>query len=358
MASKVFFVKTGAEDAVEVISDKLERLLHKSGILSVINKEDFTPIKLHFGDTGNTGHIRWQWVRKAAEVVKSFTPNSYLTDTNVIYKASNRTNSVEHLKIASLHGFDLANIGIPVIISDGLRGRNFIEVPVNGRHFDSVKVASDIADSDSMLAMTHITGHIMTGVGGALKNVGMGCACRRGKYEMHCGAVPEISPSHCVACGECVQICPAGALSLKDEVISIKEDKCLGCGECAVVCRTKAIEIKWSETLENLQEKMVEYAKGVIDSLKSRVAYLNFLIRITKDCDCLAKDDPRIVDDIGILASLDPVAIDCASIALVKNAGKKDVFKSGYPSADWSIQLKYAEELGLGSTKYIIEEVL
>ncbi|MFH1190443.1 MAG: DUF362 domain-containing protein [Candidatus Omnitrophota bacterium] len=357
MAAKVYYVRAGAGDPLHVVSAKLGRLIDKSSVLSRIRKDDFTAIKMHFGDKGNTGHIRAEWVKEAANRVREITPNVFLADTNVIYKASSRTNSMDHLKVAYEHGFNPENVGLPVIIADGLRGRNFAEVPTSGRHFSKIKMAADFADCDSMLVMTHITGHILTGVGGSLKNVGMGCSSRRGKYEQHCGAVPEVDASHCAGCGKCVEICPAGALRLEMKRIKIAKDACLGCGECAVVCKTKAIEIRWSETLENLQEKMVEYAKGVIDSFGSRVGYMNFLIKVTKDCDCLAKDDPRIVDDLGMLASNDPVAIDKASVDLIRASGGKDVFTEGYPGTDWSAQLKYAFKLGLGSAEYKLEEV-
>ncbi|MCX5678196.1 MAG: DUF362 domain-containing protein [Candidatus Omnitrophica bacterium] len=357
MPSKVHYIKVDAQDSVQAISKKLGVLIDKSKVLSFIKKDDFTAIKMHFGDKGNTGHIRWEWIRETAKHVKGITSNAFLADSNVIYKASSRTNSIDHLKIASEHGFNPENIGVPVLIADGLRGRSFVEVPVKGKHFSKIKMASDFADCDSLLAMTHITGHILTGMGGAIKNVGMGCASRRGKYEQHCGTVPEVNSSYCGACGECVGVCPGGALSLKNKKISIAKDACLGCGECAVVCKTKAIEIRWSETLENLQEKMVEYAKGVTDSFKSSVGYINFIIKVTKDCDCLAKDDPRIVNDLGILASRDPVAIDKASVDLIKASSGKDVFAAGYPETDWSVQLNYASRMGLGGLEYKLEEV-
>jgi len=357
MAGKVHYIKADARDSAQVVSKKLGILIDKSKVLSFIKKDDFTAIKMHFGDKGNTGHIRWEWAREAAKHVKNITANAFLSDSNVIYKASSRTNSVDHLMIASEHGFNPENIGVPVLIADGLRGRNFTEVPVNGRHFSKIKMASDFADCDSLLALTHITGHILTGMGGAIKNVGMGCASRRGKYEQHCGTVPEVNASYCGACGECVGICPAGALSLKNGKIAIAKNACLGCGECAVICKTKAIEIRWSETLENLQEKMVEYAKGIIGSFRSNVGYINFLIKVTRDCDCLAKDDPRIVNDLGILASHDPVAIDKASVDLIKASSGKDVFAAGYPETDWSVQLDYASKIGLGSLEYKLEEV-
>ncbi|MBN2453500.1 MAG: DUF362 domain-containing protein [Candidatus Omnitrophica bacterium] len=357
MAGKVYYARVGKTDTIPSVSSKLRTLIEKSAVLSPIKKGDFTAIKLHFGEEGNTGHIKHEWVKEAAKCVGMITDNSFLADSNVIYKASRRTNAIDHLKIASEHGFRFSSIGVPVLIADGLRGRNFIEVPVNGKHFKKIKMASDFANADSMLVLTHVTGHILTGVGGALKNIAMGCSSRRGKYEQHCGTVPEINPEHCVACGQCVAVCPAGCLKISGKKISIDEKSCLGCGECAVVCKTRAIEIRWSETLENLQEKMVEYAKGVAGAFGSRIGYINFLIRVTKDCDCLAKDDPDIVNDLGILASNDPVAIDKASIDLILAAAKKDVFAEGHPETDWSKQLKYASSLGLGNMKYELEEV-
>lgn len=357
MACKVYYAKIGEHDSISTVSQKLAVLIRKSGVLGFISKDDFTAVKLHFGDDGNTGHIRPEWVAETVKYVKELTSNSFLADTNVIYKASRRANTVDHLKIASEHGFSLDTIGIPILIADGLRGRNFVEVPVNGKHLQKIKLASDFADSDGMLAMTHVTGHIMTGVGGAIKNVGMGCSSRRGKYEQHCGTVPELRAEYCVSCARCVAICPAGALSLTSHGIGMNEKLCLGCGECAVVCKTKAIEIRWSETLENMQEKMVEYAKGTIDALGGKLGYINFLIKVTKDCDCLAKDDPRIVKDLGILASSDPVAIDKASVDLIRGAALSDVLTAGYPQTDWLSQLKYAESMGLGTLDYVLEEV-
>jgi uncharacterized Fe-S center protein len=352
MKSKVYCIKTDEKDSVDCISKKLGKLIEASGVLGCVGSDDFTAIKIHFGDAGNTGHIRWEWAAEAARHLAKRTQNAFISDSNVIYKMGKRANSVEHLKMADEHGFSLKNVGVPVIIADGLRGMNFTEVPVSGKHYSKVKIASDFACSDSILAMSHMTGHIVTGMGCAIKNMGMGCSSRRGKYEQHCGAYPEVLAEHCVGCGACVRACPAECLVLKNGRITFARESCLGCGECAVICKTKAIEIRWSENLEKLQEKMVEYAAGAIKAVNGKVGYINFLVKITKDCDCLAKDDPRIVKDIGILASSDPVAIDRASVDLVlKNAGK-DVFKDGYPETDWSVQLKYAVKSGLGSMDY------
>jgi len=185
----------------------------------------------------------------------------------------------------------------------------------------------------------------------------MGCASRRGKFEQHCGIVPDFNSDHCVGCGQCAVNCPAGCLSMVGGKARLDERSCIGCGECVVVCKTDALTAKWSETLANLQEKMVEYAYGVTVALDKKLGYINFLTNITKDCDCLAKDEPRIMQDIGILASDDPVSIDKASADLLNGAGAKDVFRSQHPEIDWTVQLKYASSLGMGELDYNLVEL-
>ncbi len=357
MPSAVYYIKTGNADSVEDVSRRLDRLIEKSAILDFIREGDFTGIKLHFGEEGNTGYIHREWVKCAVKRAHARTKNLFLTDSNVLYKNSRRTNSVEHLKVASEHGFDLGSIGAPILIADGLFGRNYTEVAIKGKHFSKVKIASDIADSDSLLVMSHVTGHIQTGLAASLKNLGMGCASRRGKHEQHSGIVPEVNMKFCVGCGLCALDCPAAAITMKAGKAQISDERCIGCGECVVVCRTKAIQTKWSETLENLQEKMVEYAHGVISALKGQLGYINFMIKVTRNCDCLEKGERRMTDDLGILASRDPVAIDKAAADLLNSRHGRDIFREKFPDIDWTVQLKHAAGLGLGDLDYKLVEV-
>jgi len=179
MKNTIFFADL-KEGSGKTLLNKLDSLLDHMDLKGKIREKDFVAIKLHFGEKGNTGFVRPHLLRKIVDRVKQFKGKPFLTDTNTLYTGT-RSEAVSHLTTASEHGFSLENIGIPVMISDGLRGRNYMEAPVAGKHFRKVKVASDISDCDSMLALNHITGHILTGVGGAIKNVGMGCSSRRGK---------------------------------------------------------------------------------------------------------------------------------------------------------------------------------
>ncbi|MDP3730434.1 MAG: DUF362 domain-containing protein [Candidatus Omnitrophota bacterium] len=357
MASDVFMVKVSRDDPDKAIARKLDTLIDASGVLGFLRKDDYTGIKIHFGEEGNTGHIKADWLKGLVERLRSVTNNIFFTDTNVLYKQSKRTNAVDHLKLAYSHGFGFQNMNVPVIIADGLRGRNYTDVEINKKRFSKVKIASDITDCDSLLALTHITGHIMTGFAGAIKNMGMGCASRRGKFEQHCGIVPDLNPVECVGCGLCASNCPADAIKLSEGKAKIDLANCIGCGECVVVCKTEALNAKWSETLANLQEKMVEYACGAVEAVDRRVGYINFLTNITRDCDCLAKDEPRIVEDVGILASNDPVSIDSASAEILNGLRDKDIFRQEHPEIDWMIQLRYAASVGLGRTDYKLRTV-
>ena len=355
--SKVYCIRVRGRERFSSLSDKTIRLLKKIPYLDSIKKNDFVGIKTHFGEKDNIGYIDPRLIKRIAEFLKERSKRVFITDTNTLYMGS-RSNSVEHLRLAYEHNFSPSQIGIPIIIADGLRGRNFIKIEVSGKHLKSVKIAADIVNSDFLLCLSHMTGHMLTGFGGTIKNLGMGCASRAGKLEQHSNVLPSVLRDKCEGCGICVRWCPANAINIEEGKAVIVQNMCVGCGECTVVCKNGAIEIKWSESVRNLQEKMAEYALGVAKAIgPCRICYVNFLTHITKDCDCMSKGEPPICDDIAIMASADPVALDKASVDAVIKINSKDIFKIGYPDIDWSIQLNHAEAIGLGKTSYDIEEL-
>ena len=145
----------------------------------------------------------------------------------------------------------------------------------------------------------------------------------------------------------------------------IDNRKCIGCGECIIVCANEAIHVRWDTDSTLFQKKLVEYSFAALKGKKGRCAFLNFLIQISPACDCPPFNDTPLVQDLGIMASRDPVAIDQASVDMVNNqkvlAGSciknqeeinRDIFKAVYPKVDWTIQLDYAEEIGLGNRNY------
>lgn len=324
-----------------------------AGTCSKFKKGEFVAIKMHFGERGNDGYIKPEFVRPFIKELKQLGTRPFLTDTNTIYSGP-RNNAADHLLVASEHGFATNKLQVAVIIADGLRGDDYDEVPINGNHFKKVKIGRAFTHANGMLVLSHFKGHLLTGFGGAIKNLGMGCGSRAGKFEMHSSSAPTVAEAACSKCGACVPRCAHGALTLASGPISIDKQKCVGCGECAVICPTGALSITWDDAAKPVQEKCAEYALGAVKNKKT--FFVNFVNHITPNCDCMSIGEKCIADDVGILASEDPVAIDKASFDLiVKKHG--NVFADTHPliTAEW--QCEYAEKVGLGKRDYELIEV-
>ena len=294
---------------------KVRRLFEAADFASCIHERDRTAIKLHFGEQGNDSYISPVYVRQVVEKIKAAGALPFVTDTNTLYLGS-RSNAVDHITTAVHHGFDYAVVGAPVIIADGLCGKNVAHVAIDKKHFKTVTIAGDIMAADSMIVMTHFKGHEVAGFGGALKNLAMGCAPPQGKRAQH-QAKPFSIRDHCTGCGKCVEVCPKSAITLVGEKSSIDKNLCIGCFECMTVCPSHAIDIDWETEIPLFTERLIEYAYGAVLGKAGKVGYISFLTRITPDCDCVPWSDASIVPDIGILASKDPVAIDAAACDLV-----------------------------------------
>jgi uncharacterized Fe-S center protein len=305
--------------------------------------------------------------------VKQYRGKPFLTDTNTLYVGT-RSEAVSHLTTAFENGFSESVVNAPILIADGLRGNSAVKVQIDKPIFKTVSIAREIYVADGLIAVTHFKGHELTGFGGALKNVGMGCASRQGKLNQHSNISPQVNGRICTGCETCLSWCAQEAISMrppssgvetKHSIAFIDPNKCVGCGECILGCPSGAIQIQWNESIPVFQKKMVEHVYGAIQKKKEKTVYLNFLTQISPACDCYGYSDAPIVNDIGILSSEDPVAIDQASVDLVNGqegnrfsklpgAWKpgEDKFRAIYPQVDWNIQLAYGEEIGLGTRKY------
>jgi hypothetical protein len=235
-------------------------------------------------------------------------------------------------------------------MADGLYGDEEIEVPIQGKLYKKVKLASLVVKAQAMVMVSHFTGHLATGFGAALKNMGMGCASRKGKMAQHSTAKPKVKMEACTKCGMCVKWCPEEAIAMTTEGAVIDSDKCIGCGQCLAVCRFDAVAYNWGATYEDLQKKVVEHAMGVAASKPGKILYINFLTRISKDCDCMPGFE-SIVPDIGVLIGLDPVALDAASLTLVEQHAGAALSSLAY-DIPYRKQLEYAAELGFGNADY------
>ncbi len=356
MKSKVYFVPADGREPAEVLAEKAKKAYLATGLNDRIAEDEFAALKIHFGEAGNTGYIKPQWLTGLIWEVRTRTKHAFLTDSNTLY-VGNRSNSIDHLRLAWSHGFTPETTGVPVIIADGLIGHDKREPRSVQARTASSKIASAILDSDALVCLTHVTGHVQTGLGAAIKNMGMGCASRAGKLDQHSVTHPRVNAKQCRNCGVCMAFCPEAAIVQAEGHVVIDPARCIGCGECLVVCKFGAVKMKWDEDSVRLQEKLAEYAFRVFDHFKGKAGFVNFLIQVTKDCDCMARNQKRIVEDIGILASLDPVAVDQATADLViDRGGGKDPLRAGY-DIDWSAQLRHGQRIGLGKTTYDLVEL-
>lgn len=365
MASKVFFTDFRAKGFKQSKVQKIQRLFERAEFASLVSPGDLTAVKLHFGEIGNDGYISPVFVRQIVDKIKDAGGNPFLTDTNTLYSGK-RANAVDHLTTAVLHGFDYAVTGAPVVIADGLKGSDEKRIAISGKHFETVRIAAAIADADSMMVLSHFKGHEMAGFGGAVKNLAMGCATPKGKQDQH-ATRPVVNPSKCVGCKICVDICPTDAIAMVEgKKARVDQSLCIGCGECMAHCQVKAFQLDWNTEIQDFTEKMVEYAYGSVLNKENKVGYMTFLMNITPDCDCTPWSDAPIVQDIGILASWDPVALDQACLDLVNEAVANhhsrlgdaketecgDKFKTLHKHTQGTLQLSYGQALGLGSRNY------
>lgn len=335
--------------------EKLGELADRVGLGEMVASGDLVAVKTHFGERGNTAFVPPFYVRRLVEKVKEKGGKPFVTDAGTLY-VGGRATAYDHLITAAGHGFTLESLGAPVIIADGLTGHDFEEVEVGGRHLEKVKIASAAVHADALVVVSHLTGHELTGFGCALKNVGMGLGSRGGKQQMHSDMKPEVQAGKCTGCGKCLRWCPRGAISLEDRdggrKAVIDHGRCIGCGECTVMCFEGAIAPRCSGDPGVCQRKIVEYVKGVLSGKEGKAVFFNFLMNVSPSCDCWDYNDRPVVEDLGILASRDIVAVDQAAVDLVNDAAGRDVFRELYPDVDWEDQLAYAEELGLGSRDY------
>ena len=354
---------------------KLKTLILAAGIRDIDFDGKFVAIKMHFGELGNVAHIRPQFAKAVVDVVKSLGGKPFLTDCATMYPGS-RKNALEHLECAWLNGFSPLSVGCPIIIGDGIKGTDEVCVPVKGgEYIKEAKIGRAIMDADVFISLSHFKGHDFASLGGALKNIGMGCGSRAGKKEQHSSGKAIIKAENCRGCKQCLKNC-ANAGLVFDELthkMTIDEQNCIGCGNCLGACNFDAICFKNDTANELLSRRIAEYSKAVLDGRPS--FHINLLMDISPCCDCHGDNDVPILPNLGMLASKDAVALDQASVDICQKAeplpGSQlyeaihsyDFHETGnhwnnlHPESDWKSCFEQAEKIGLGSRDYELVNV-
>ncbi len=346
MASKVYFAKIESSDQGER-QTQLEKLLDKTSCFMEYKKDEIVPVKLTIGDSTCIYHINPDLVKKVVGNIKKQGAKPFLFDTSVIYKGE-RQNAFDHLRLAESKGFSYSKVGAPFIVADGLLGKDGTEYEISAQHIKKIKVPSFVGMLDSLLVLSHATGHIFSGFAGAVKNVAMGMSCRPTKQVQHSSMKPSVIQDKCTACGCCIRICPVKAIAFNAKKKAQIDTKiCIGCGECLCACKFDAVYVNWDEDMDVFCARMDEVAKFILSKFKNKF-FITFAFDITQECDCIStKNDKLVSKNIGILASQDPLALDKATTDL--STDEYHFFKE---HGAYRNMFEYAQKIGVGSLDY------
>ena len=250
-------------------------------------------VKVHSGERGNQNYLRPEFLKPIIDYV-----NGTVVECNTAYEGARNTTE-KHKELIKEHGWsDLFNVDI--LDSEG--PDLVLDIPT-GKIINKNYVGKNIENYDSLLVVSHFKGHPMGGYGGALKQLSIGLASSYGKAYIHGAGIPENI---------------------------------------------------WTADHTKFLESMADSAKSVVDYFKDEIAYINIMCNMSVDCDCCAKAEDPCIKDIGILVSLDPVAIDKACIDLVYNSNDpgKDHLVERIESRNGLHTIDSAYELGIGSKEY------
>ena len=363
-ASKVYFT-TFHTTLEENIQQKLSRLLLTAGMDQIDFKNRYVAIKMHFGEPGNLAYLRPNYAKTVADLVRQLGGKPFLTDCNTLY-VGGRKNALDHIESAYVNGFTPYTTGCHIIIADGLKGSDDVAVPVDGEYVKNARIGRALMDADIVISLTHFKGHEATGIGGTIKNLGMGGGSRAGKKEMHADGKPTVNESKCIGCGACRKICAHDAPTIENRKMHIDTNKCVGCGRCIAVCPMDAIEGVYDPNGHLLNCKMAEYAKAVVQGRPS--FHISLAMDISPNCDCHTENDVPVIPNVGMFASFDPVALDeaCAEMcsrmprnpnAAFEDASSDDLFHAVHTVTHWQDQTEHGEKIGLGSREYELIEI-
>jgi len=335
-------------------------LLDKSGFVEMIPNGGSVAIKLHMGELGNIRYIRPVFVREIVDIVRDRGGRPFLFETVASYPGERDTKE-KYLNTAVKNGFAEATVGAPVVITDDEDKQEIIPISnrINDCKLEKAKVPSLLLESPCILVVSHVKGHDLTGFGGALKNVGMGCVSSETKRAQHFVNMPQFNNSDCDGCGKCIESCPTDAIKLVNETVEREVSECISCGTCLFRCPLHC----WvwpAGSKEKLQVYMAHVASAVLSEYKGRIGFVNFVQDVVPHCDCAAPSGQPVVQDVGIVFSFDPVAVDKASLDLVDRAPIIPGSTSVTPpdllgkmhQTDSLVQLVTAEKLGIGTLKY------
>jgi uncharacterized Fe-S center protein len=366
--AKVYFASARAKKwkYEDSMPGKLEGLLKEIGLLHYFSPDEWVAVKTHFGSEGAHRIVRPIFLRKVVDALRRIGAKPFVTDTV-------RINGLDYLEVANQNGINHLSVGAPVVLADGLYGNDSIMVDA-GEILGKIAVASLIHDVPAMVVCSHVKGHINAGYAGAIKNLAMGgvsarhrtCGWKCGRGAMHTIGEGDLvwDPEKCELCYQCRDICPLDAIDFHDDEFVWDGNICWRCGRCERVCQSESLEMPQDN--DRFMRSLAEAAKAVMGTFEPRkVIFVNFLSEIQPECDCMPSADVPVIQDTGILISDDIVAIEQASIDLLrsssplpgslaedKNVTTGEDVLARLHERPYILQVEEAERLGLGTRQY------
>ena len=352
------FDSTGGNDS---LNRRLAAIIAASGFLESLPKGAKVAVKVHPGERNNATYLRPSFAASVAGLIDEAGASPFVTETSTLYCRQRFTPS-ELLATAAFNGFSEETMGCPVVVAD--RSAD-VAVPVDGRHLREVGVAGEIAAADAMIVLSHVTCHWTAGLAGSVKQLGMGCVGRRTKADVHRATTLEIVLDRCISCGTCVETCKSDAVVVEDAG-AVLTDKCVRCGVCIGFCPEEAIACSHDYT--RFAEGLAEAAAGVVATFEpGRLLFCNFMVDVTRHCDCEDFSALPVFGDIGVAVSSDPVAADLACGDMLNASPPARGSSADTPEIvmaddkilamtgiDWRLQLEHAASLGAGTTDYVV----
>ena len=364
--STVYFADFRCSDS-ENLQQKFTRLLKKAGLGDIGLGGKFTAVKTHFGEPGCLAYLRPNWAKTLADAIRAAGGMPFLTDANTLY-VGRRKNALDHISAAYENGFSPFATGCHVVIADGLKGTDDVAVPVpDGQYVKEAFIGRALVDADAIVSLTHFKCHEMTGIGGALKNLGMGGGSRAGKKSMHSSVHPQVDAARCIGCGKCTRECAHGACTVTDRKAHIDPATCVGCGRCIGACNRDAIQSDFGEPCTVLHGKIAEYTAAIVRGKPA--LHVSFICDVSPHCDCHPMNDYPLIPDLGIAVSTDPVALDQACADLCNAAPimpgcaldgvdvKGDIFTAMHPVTRWRDAIAEGVRMKLGTAEYELKRI-
>ena len=364
MTAKLFFSAYAPTtlEPKDSIGAKWVRLLDRLDLKSVVDGKR-TAIKMHLGGGHGFSTIHPFFTRKLVEKVKAAGAREvFVTDDPGAVR-----NAVDR-------GYTAETLGCQLVPGTGTADRYCYTKKITPafRSLQEVHLAGEIMDAEALIDFSHVKGHGACGFGGASKNLSMGCVTHATRAALHGleGGL-EWNDKRCTRCRVCIENCPNHAMSFThDRKLEVFYHNCKYCQHCVLICPKHAIKMEGG-AYKDFQQGMALTTKLVLDNFApGHVLFINMLMQITMYCDCWGMTLPSVVPDIGILAGSDIVAIETASLDLIKpqalipgslptglKLGRKGHLFERIHSKDPFVVLQALEKLGCGTAAYRLVEV-